>query len=287
MSTYRMYKLKRVATISDRKDRLSSLATILTGKDATKQEVIENFKNNVALIYKKFMQDGDALKSLKKIEHLRDDFDKKDMLETTYELFKVLDKKFTDIVSNIDVKDLVETVVDLRGLNDMVEEFRPKIRLEIDNDTTLTSVDRKHLGATFDRVLDGIQRDIGRLVRGERIGEDRIRMKQTATQMQSFILEYGPLYGIHSMDDWGKLRHGDHALSEDVLTKFLGLRRKSMSFKKDEYYDESDPKNKAKLIAELKSSVDHDLKRKVEEFLHPEPVMILPFGNLPKRPPGK
>lgn len=286
MATYRMYQINRLASIANRKAKLLSFGAILTGKDAPKEEVIKIFKDNVALMYKRFMQDGDALKSMKKIDYLRDTFDKPDMLNLTYDMFKVIDKKLTEIVSKIDVKDVVETVLDLKDLNELIQSFRPKIRDEINNDTTLTSLDRKHLGATFDRVLDAVQRDIGRIVKGERIGDDRIRMKQTMQQLESFMLDYGPLYGIHSMEDWSKLRHEDAALSEKVLTKFLGLRRKSMEYKKDEYYDENDPKNKEKLIEELRSAVDEDLKKKVEELLHPKPIMF-PYGNLPKRPPGK
>lgn len=248
----------------------------------------------------------------------------KDKINTNMFLNKI-EKKFAAIVDGIDDKDVIQINAELIDFLEFLEKIQPLINDSVKLNQYISAADRKHLFGTVQRELDNLKFRVRKQVefinRGKGpvkwekhegrpmaevtlptvtpLGEGRHvlpsgtemskrkRMLQTNPQIQKFVFEYGPLYGINSERDWGKLVEKDFETAEQLMTAFLGLKRHHFKYKDAPDYKEGDPKNSVKEQAELKSLVRGGLKAKITEALNPVPQSPLPFGPLPKRPPGK
>lgn len=248
----------------------------------------------------------------------------KDKINTNMFLNKI-EKKFAAIIDGIDDKDVVQINAELIDFLEFLEKVTPLVNDSINLNHYIRATDRKHLFGTFQKVIDNLKFKVRKQVefisrgRGPAKWEKeekrlmpevalptvtplpdhrfqlpsgteltkRKRMLQTNPQTQKFIFEYGPLYGINSERDWGKLVEKDFEAAEQLMTAFLGMKRHHFAYKDAPDYKEGDPKNAAKEQAELKSLVRGGLKAKINEVLNPVPQSPLPFGPLPKRPPGK
>lgn len=248
----------------------------------------------------------------------------KDKINTNLFLNKI-EKKFTAIIEDLDEKDVIQINAELIDFLEFLEKVQPLINDSINLNQYISALDRKHLFGTAQKVLDNLKYKVRKQVefisRGKGpakwdkeekavipgIGlptvtplgfgrhvlpsgtemSKRQRMTQTNPQTQKLVFEYGPLYGVNSESDWGKLVDKDPDVAKDLMTAFLGMKRHHFRYKDAPDYVEGSPKNKALEQAELKSLVRSGLKDRVTSVLNPSLQTPLPFGPLPKRPPGK
>lgn len=202
-----------------------------------------------------------------------------------------LAKIYSEFISKIDDKDIVEINKDLINIVKFVESIRVKIKDEIITNRYGMNFERKRLGGTSEKVLkrfeDSLLRQLQYIDAGkididfptiEHVNFDKFRlpdgsetskrmpMAQTPQKLERLVLQYGKLYGLDGMPDYGKIVHSDTLLAKELISAFMGL----------------------DLLKDKRDAVNHvksDLKNKVKEVLNPSAI-DLPY-NLPKKPPGK
>jgi hypothetical protein len=258
-------------------------AAELINPDAPAGELIETIKNNLADIYRKFMPEYSGLIS---------------QINQSYKLpfLDSLEDIFSAFIANLDNLDIIQVNQLSLELIKNVEHVRVKLNDFIKtnkNDPAFTAFFmRKRLASTVDKVLEGLEKDLIRQLdyinatnksvhlptaeftehgRGRRMPDGsettkRRRMEQTPQQTEMLVLRFGDLYGVRDMSDWGKLKHGDADLAEELMTAFLGLNRASKEYQKSEDYDPKDRRNASKEKLFLATKVKGGLRKRIEEF---------------------
>lgn len=259
------------------------------------EDLTNLIKDNVASLYKNFMSSKDdgngrihSLLMMGKAFALKAPADVKDKLNIE-KYIKKIDLKFTDIVSRLEELNIIELNKELIDTVKLIEEVRIKVRDEIMLSHYGMFHERKKLAGTAEAVLHGFEQSLLRqltyidksksikidfptinhykfdqkeLPDGQ-ITSKRMPMAQTVQKLEKLVMQFGPRYGINSMEDWGKINHSDNALAKELVSSFLGMLKGTGSTKLN-------------------------LVSRVSEILNPKKVdMPLNIGNLPKRPPGK
>lgn len=259
------------------------------------EELTNLIKDNVASLYKNFMSSKDdgngrvhSLIMMGKAFALKAPKDDKNKLNIEKYINKI-DLKFTEIVSTLEELNIMQLNKELISLVKLIEEVRIKVRDEIMLSSYGMFHERKKLAGTAEAVLHGFEQSLLRQLtyidKGKteavdfptinhfrfdqkelpdgQITSKRMPMTQTATKLQKLVMQFGPRYGIDTMEQWSKINHKDNLLAKELVSSFLGMLRGN-------------------------GSVKYDLLTRVSDILNPKEVN-LPFniGNLPKRPPGK
>lgn len=248
----------------------------------------------------------------------------KDKINTNLFLNKI-EKKFKSIVDGIDDKNIIEINSELIEVLEFLEETKAQINDSINLNKYISFLDRKHLFGTVQKVIDNfkfkVRKQIEFIDRGKGptkwekeegklmsevalptitpLGNGRYvlpsgtemskrkRMLLTNPKTEKLVMLYGPLYGINSQEAWGKLVDKDFETAEQLMTAFLGMLGHSFKYKESPNFIDKHPKNKALEEAELNSLVKDSLKLKIKSILNPAIETPMPYGILPKRPPGK
>lgn len=251
--------------MSANNDKLVRLAEMLLLKYnlTAEDNLLSEVKNEISKIYQKFMLEyfGSQVAQLKEVYKLP----YLDEIQTVFSL----------LVSKIDSLDVVQII----NTGNQIITFIDNARKELNNfiktnkeDPSFTAFHmRKKIAATVEKSLEAIQfllrRQLQKISSDVPIQTDRRRMEQTAKQQEVFILTYGDLYGIKDgLEDWGKLRHQDPELANELMTAFLGLRRAHRDYQSSSEYDAKNPRNLVKEKLFLLSKVKPDLLNKVKEF---------------------
>ncbi len=275
-------------------------AAELFDPNASAAELTQLIRNNLAGLYKSFMssmQDGNGLihQILMKGKglSLKAPADAPDKLNIE-KYIKKLALVYTKFVADIDNKEIIEINDHLLKFIKMVEKIRSEVRDEIKLNKYLSFDERNTFASEAERVLKGFEDSL--LRQAEYIGAgardvviptvehemfDQFKLPggelttrrrpkdQKVKKIERLMLTYGPLYGINSDSDKGKIAHSDALLFKDLISALMGL---------DNLTDKSE--------ASLRSHVKSDLKKRIQEVLSPK-LPNLPFGPLPKKPPGK